>query len=102
MAPPDGRPAETVWILCEIGCRAGTTGPNRLPVERLLGIVWENDFATKANGRAPGREDPRSHYRKGTAGDWRNHFTERHVSYFKEHFGDLLVTLGYESGREWT
>jgi hypothetical protein len=77
-------------------------GPDRLPVERLLGIVWENDFATKANGRTPGREDPRSHYRKGAAGDWRNHFTERHISYFKEHFGDLLVTLGYESDRQWT
>jgi hypothetical protein len=77
-------------------------GPERLPVERLLGIVWENDFATKANGRAPGREDPRSHYRKGSAGDWRNHFTARHIAYFKEHFGDLLVTLGYERDREWT
>jgi len=76
-------------------------GPARLPAERVLGIVWENDFATKTNGRAPGREDPKSHYRKGAAGDWRNHFSPHHIARFKAQYGDLLVKLGYETDHEW-
>lgn len=70
-------------------------GPKRMPAERLLGIVWENEFSKKSNGREPGREDPRHHYRKGIAGDWRNHFTAAHVAYFERHYADLLTRLGY-------
>lgn len=70
--------------------------PERLSAERILGIVWENDFDKKAKGRKPGQEDSSSHYRKGVAGDWRNHLKPHHLSYLKEHYGDVLVTLGYE------
>lgn len=76
--------------------------PARLPAERVLGIVWENGFSTKANGRTQGREDPKSHYRKGTAGDWRNHFSPRHIACFKAQYGELLVKLGYEKDQEWS
>jgi hypothetical protein len=68
----------------------------RLPAERVLGIVWENEFTKKADGREVGREDPRSHYRKGIPGDWRNHFNAEHVAYFDAHYGPLLRRLGYE------
>lgn len=40
-------------------------------------------------------------FRKGQAGDWRNHFTEAHKQAFKESTGDLLVRLGYEQDDDW-
>ena len=69
--------------------------------ELLLGRVWDHRFEKKARRRR-GEEDPRSHYRKGQPGDWRNHFTEEHVAAFKEKFGDLVVRLGYETDNSWT
>jgi hypothetical protein len=75
--------------------------PQRLPAERVLGIIWEHDFSRKTKGRALGQEDVTSHYRKGTPGDWKNHFTAKHVSYFKEKYNDLLVQYGYEQDDRW-
>jgi len=72
-----------------------------LPAERLLGLVWNNRFETKTKGREAGKEDVESHYRKGVAGDWANHFTPRQVDAFKERYNDLLVQLGYETGADW-
>jgi hypothetical protein len=66
----------------------------------VAAIVERNAFEAKA-GRAPGTEDVRSHYRKGVAGDWVEHFTERHVEYFKDHYNDLLLKLGYEDDPDW-
>lgn len=63
-------------------------------------IVRSRDFASIA-GRPPGEEDVTSHYRKGVAGDWVNHFRPEHVAYFKEHYGDLLIALGYETSDDW-
>jgi len=40
-------------------------------------------------------------FRKGKIGDWRNHFTKKHVKIFKEIAGDVLIQLGYEKGYEW-
>ena len=62
--------------------------------ELLLGRVWDHRFEKKAR-RRKGEEDPRSHYRKGQPGDWRNHFTEEHVAAFKEKFPGLVEKLGY-------
>lgn len=76
-------------------------GGKKLPAERLLGIVYENDFAKKAGGRPPGEEDLTSHYRKGVAGDWVNHFQPEHVALFKSRYGELLVELGYERDYDW-
>jgi hypothetical protein len=73
----------------------------RVPAERLLGVVLENDFTRKSGGRKPGQEDVRSHYRKGVPGDWRNHFRPAHVVAFKEAYGELLVSLGYEKDLDW-
>lgn len=72
-----------------------------LPAERLLGIVHDNRFETKTGGRREGEEQVTSHYRKGVAGDWANHFTQAHVDAFKERYGDLLLLLGYESSLDW-
>ena len=69
--------------------------------EILLGAVYGNRFEAKTKGRPAGAEDTRSHYRKGVAGDWINHFTPAHTEAFNERFGDLLVKLGYEQDDDW-
>ncbi len=33
--------------------------------------------------------------RKGVAGDWRNHFQERHMAAFDKAAGEALEALGY-------
>jgi len=76
-------------------------GINKIPAERLLGIVWEQQFSKMSNGRVQGQEDLTSHYRKGESGDWRNHFTDIHISLFKERYNDLLLKLGYEKNSNW-
>lgn len=47
-------------------------------------------------GRKIGEEDETSHYRKGVAGDWRNHFTDDHLKLFRKRYGDLVERLGYD------
>jgi hypothetical protein len=74
----------------------------RLPAEKLLAIVWQNEFDRKSGGRRPGQEDKASHYRKGKPGDWRAHFQPEHIRYFKEQYNPLLLKLGYESSADWT
>lgn len=63
-------------------------------------VVEKHSFKKRA-GRAPGEEDVGSHYRKGIAGDWRNHFTDRIIDEFKERFGAVLVDVGYEPSANW-
>lgn len=75
--------------------------PKKLPAERFLGILWENEFSKKARGRKLGQEDVKSHYRKGTPGDWRNHFEDIHYDYFYEHYQHVLTKLGYEQDSSW-
>jgi hypothetical protein len=48
-----------------------------------------------------GDEKRNVHARKGLPGDWKNHFTKKHVAKFKRLFGDVLVTLGYEKDQDW-
>jgi hypothetical protein len=55
----------------------------------------------ESSGRKLGQEDRKSHKRKGTPGDWKNHFTDEHRELFKEHLGDICVTLGYEKDNDW-
>jgi hypothetical protein len=72
-----------------------------LPQEALKEIADRLSFAKLAGGRAKGQENVKSHYRKGVHGDWKNHLNAEHIAYFKAHYNDLLVQLGYEEGDEW-
>jgi hypothetical protein len=56
----------------------------KVPVENLLGYIYDNRFSKKADGRNAGQEDMTSHFRKGIAGDWVNHFNSEHCTYFKK------------------
>jgi len=67
---------------------------------KLVEIVAKNSFENKA-GRHKGEEDVSSHYRKGIAGDWKNHFTDKIKDEFKKLYGQALVTTGYEKDMNW-
>lgn len=75
----------------------------RLPVtgEKFRNSVEESRFEKLSGGRRLGQEDRSSHFRRGSPGDWRNHFTPRVTEAFKKRFGDVLVYAGYEMNRDW-
>ncbi|MEM1126728.1 MAG: sulfotransferase [Bacteroidota bacterium] len=75
--------------------------PMRPTGDIVLGRVYDNRFEKKAGGRAKGKADAKSHYRKGKAGDWRNHLTPAHIAHFKETYPGLVSTLGYETDESW-
>lgn len=47
------------------------------------------------SGRPPGHEDRSAHYRKGVAGDWRNHFDATIAARFEKIAGDLISLWNY-------
>lgn len=69
--------------------------------EKLRKAVESNRFEALSGGRSRGVEDLTAHTRKGVAGDWRNHFTDRIKKAFKTRYGGLLVAAGYERDLEW-
>lgn len=68
----------------------------RLPRAYVDQTLARYSFENLAGGRTVGETDENSHYRRGVAGDWRNHLNARHLAYFKERFGDMVEQLGYE------
>jgi lipopolysaccharide transport system ATP-binding protein len=74
-----------------------------LPIapERLRAAIERTRFDRLTGGRGRGQEDVTSHQRKGIAGDWRNHFSDKLKSEFKERWGDLLIATGYERDLDW-
>jgi Sulfotransferase domain len=101
--PSGGRELASVWArrtLNRISSRRGLTAlrrPMPATAEILLGAVYGLRFEAATKGRRAGVEDTASHYRKGVAGDWVNHFTQVHVDAFDERYGGLLERLGYET-----
>lgn len=76
-------------------------GLDKLPTERVLGIVSERNFQRLSGGRKQGQEHKGSHYRKGVHADWLNHFSPEHLQSFKENYGDLVLQYGYETDADW-
>jgi hypothetical protein len=68
--------------------------------ETVADMIHRSSFQF-ITGRKPGQEKRDSFYRKGTAGDWKNHFTAEDSRTFKEIAGDLLIRLGYERDDHW-
>ncbi len=58
-------------------------------------------FKALSGGRAPGQEDRSHFFRKGVAGDWKNHFREEDRAIFKDEAGQGLIELGYEPNDQW-
>lgn len=67
---------------------------------RVAATIEKLAFSKQA-GRAAGREDRSSFLRKGTSGDWTNHFTREAAEIFDRHCGDVLIEAGYETDRSW-
>jgi hypothetical protein len=84
-----------------IGSEGNPSTENPLSVEALNGILLANSFEVLSGGRKAGQEDHQHHFRKGVAGDWRNHFTPAVKDAFKKRYGGLLLKLGYESDASW-
>jgi hypothetical protein len=70
-------------------------------VEVARGCVQAASFEQLSGGRTQGEEASSSFYRKGIAGDWKNHFSEEDRRVFKEEAGELLIRLGYEDDFDW-
>jgi len=68
--------------------------------EHLHEIVKNNVFEV-VTGRKQGQEDVNAHLRKGVAGDWCNHFTDRIKDEFKKRYGQVLIDTGYEKDLNW-
>lgn len=75
----------------------------QLPVsrERFREVVMASRFENLTKCRSRGTEDVSAHERKGIAGDWQNHFTDRVKDAFKLRYGGLLVATGYEKDFDW-
>lgn len=64
-------------------------------------IVEEHRFDRLSRGRHQGEESQKSFFRKGVAGDWRNHFTPRLKEIYKNKIGKFLIDFGYEQDDLW-
>jgi len=63
-----------------------------LSKEEIGFLLCKYRFANLKNATA---QKPFSHYRKGKAGDWADHFTPAVCDFFLHETGDLLSRLGY-------
>lgn len=71
-----------------------------VPQRRQRSIVDRFSFRRRTWWRF-GRENVRSHYRKGVVGDWRNHFDSELKQRFKHLYADSLIHAGYEKSSDW-
>jgi Sulfotransferase domain len=67
-----------------------------------LNIVLDRLSFEKRSGRKKGVEDIKSHYRSGSRGDWKKHFTDEDVRLWKSIFQNLLVRGGWEKDENWS
>jgi hypothetical protein len=63
-------------------------------------IVFRHGFKVLTWSRL-GRENAKSHLRKGTPGDWKNHFCDDLKKLFKAQYGETLALAGYEKDDCW-
>lgn len=68
----------------------------KVPSETLDYVVKKLSF-TERSGRNAGVEDVSSHYRRGVAGDWKNHFTREHGQLWNDLYPEFLTLIGYEN-----
>jgi hypothetical protein len=72
-----------------------------LPAPLVSNLAERHSFAKYSGGRSPGEENSKSHYRKGTHGDWRQHLTPGLIETFKARYADLMILSGYEKDDKW-
>lgn len=72
----------------------------RVPGEVLSRVVDRLSFEQRS-GRKRGDQNLLSHYRRGVAGDWRNHFTRELGGLWESLYPGALRELGYEQEDDW-
>jgi hypothetical protein len=99
-ADPDG---EIRRILRFCGILVGSSTPPagvfrtlHCTEEVYAAIMARNAFERLSGGRPPGVQDQHSHFRRGVAGDFKNHFTPAIHAKFNELYPGLVKKLGYE------
>jgi lipopolysaccharide transport system ATP-binding protein len=70
-------------------------------LETVGQIVERHSFQRLSGGRRQGQQDVSNFFRKGIAGDWKNHFTPEIKALYKRYIGDFLIELGYEHDLSW-
>ncbi len=65
-----------------------------MPAQRVADLHEAYSFQ-RLTGREPGEEDPSSHVRKASPGEWRNRFDPAVVAYLDEVTDGLPASLGY-------
>ncbi len=68
----------------------------------LESVAERRSFLNLSGGRKTGQQDLHSHYRKGSPGDWRSHFTPELAQRFEALYGDLILLAGYEAEPGWS
>ena len=86
--------------MAALRCLAEHFGLDSSP-EMLTKIVEINSFKKLSGGRGQGQEDRTSFFRRGLAGDWKNHFTPELKEIYKQLIGDFLIEFGYEQDLSW-
>jgi hypothetical protein len=80
----------------------GTIAEQRTEIMAIAAHVGRPLEADAADELAAKIWSPKSAtFRKGSIGDWRNHFSPAHIAAFKEVAGQHLIDLGYERDLEW-
>jgi hypothetical protein len=69
------------------------------PHDTILQITRKINFSTLSGGRKPGQLDPKSHYRKGVPGEWRDIFSPSDIWILKEKYSELFARCGYDVER---
>jgi len=75
-----------------------------LPVQQgdLQAILQQHTFENlQTDWRAHNPAADVNHYRRGVAGDWRNHLVGEPKANFRRRYGDLLIKLRYETDTRW-
>ncbi len=71
-----------------------------MPRETRNTLIARLSFRERS-GRQPGETDVFSHYRRGIAGDWKNHFDRKQGERWELVFPGLLEATGYETSENW-
>jgi hypothetical protein len=75
-------------------------GFNKDAINTALKFVTQHSFQNRS-GRKLGESNKSSHLRSGLAQQWKKTYSDKHKVYFKEHYGDTLIKLGYEESMNW-
>lgn len=86
-----------------VGTLSKVAGVFGLPGDdaRIREVIEAHSFERMSGGRSEGQEDAGQFVRKGTSGDWRNHFSDRVREMFKREIGSFLIERGYEHDERW-